>query len=118
VAVEAGADDRVPVVAVDQVAGAVSATKHLLSLGHRTVWHVSGQPNFIESRPRSRLRRHPRGVVLPAASDHGPSGLNEMRTRSPAAAAQDHRDRRIAATPLQTFQLDHGDGGRSRYFRE
>ncbi|HTP23642.1 MAG TPA: LacI family DNA-binding transcriptional regulator [Solirubrobacteraceae bacterium] len=52
VAVEAGPDDGVPVVAVDQVAGAVSATRHLLSLGHETVWHISGPPNFIESRQR------------------------------------------------------------------
>jgi DNA-binding LacI/PurR family transcriptional regulator len=52
VAVEAGPDDGVAVVAVDQIAGAVSATKHLLSLGHETVWHISGPPNFIESRQR------------------------------------------------------------------
>ena len=32
--------------------GAVSATAHLLDLGHETVWHISGPPNFIESRQR------------------------------------------------------------------
>jgi DNA-binding LacI/PurR family transcriptional regulator len=52
VAVEAGPEDGVPVVAVDQVAGAVSATEHLLTLGHETVWHVTGPPNFIEARQR------------------------------------------------------------------
>ena len=34
VAVEAGPDEAVPVVAVDQVAGAAAATRHLLELGH------------------------------------------------------------------------------------
>ena len=42
VAVEAGPDEAVPVVAVDQVAGAAAATRHLLELGHRTVWHLAG----------------------------------------------------------------------------
>ena len=52
VAVEAGPEEGVPVVAVDQVGGAVSATQHLLDLGHETVWHISGPPNFIESQKR------------------------------------------------------------------
>ncbi len=52
VAVEAGPDGAVPVVAVDQVAGAVAATQHLLDHGHETVWHVSGPPDFLESRER------------------------------------------------------------------
>src|ERR1044072_3354134 len=34
---EAGPDDPVPLVAVDQVEGAKLATSHLLELGHRTV---------------------------------------------------------------------------------
>jgi DNA-binding LacI/PurR family transcriptional regulator len=52
VAVEAGPADVVPVVAVDQYAGAVSATQHLLDLGHRNVWHISGPPDWLESRER------------------------------------------------------------------
>jgi DNA-binding LacI/PurR family transcriptional regulator len=52
VAVEAGPDHGVPVVAVDQAAGAASATRHLLDLGHETVWHVAGPPDFLESRQR------------------------------------------------------------------
>jgi DNA-binding LacI/PurR family transcriptional regulator len=54
VAVEAGPDDDdvVPVVAVDQVAGAASATQHLLDLGHANVWHISGPADFLESRQR------------------------------------------------------------------
>jgi DNA-binding LacI/PurR family transcriptional regulator len=52
VAVEAGPEQGVAVVAVDQIGGAVAATEHLLALGHQTVWHISGPPNFIESRQR------------------------------------------------------------------
>ncbi len=52
VAVEAGPDHGVPVVAVDQVGGAASATRHLLDLGHETVWHIAGPPDFLEARQR------------------------------------------------------------------
>jgi len=54
VAVEAGPDDSVPVVAVDQHAGAVAATRHLLDLGHRTVWHVAGPADWPEAAERVR----------------------------------------------------------------
>jgi len=54
VAVEAGPDDSVPVVAVDQYAGAVAATRHLLDLGHRTVWHVAGPADWPEAIERVR----------------------------------------------------------------
>jgi DNA-binding LacI/PurR family transcriptional regulator len=52
VAVEAGPEDVIPVVAVDQFAGAVSATQHLLDLGHGNVWHISGPADWLESRER------------------------------------------------------------------
>jgi DNA-binding LacI/PurR family transcriptional regulator len=52
VAAEAGPEHGAAVVAVDQVAGAVSATRHLLDLGHRTVWHISGPLDFVEARQR------------------------------------------------------------------
>jgi DNA-binding LacI/PurR family transcriptional regulator len=52
VAVEAGPAESVPVVAVDQFAGAASATQHLLDLGHRTVWHIAGPPDFLEAQQR------------------------------------------------------------------
>ncbi len=52
VAVEAGPSDAVPVVEVDQFAGATAATKHLLELGHETVWHVAGPPDFLEAQQR------------------------------------------------------------------
>jgi DNA-binding LacI/PurR family transcriptional regulator len=51
-AVEAGPEESVPVVAVDQVSGAVMATSHLLDLGHENVWHIAGPSNFLESGQR------------------------------------------------------------------
>lgn len=52
VAVEAGPDHAVPVVTIDQFAGAADATRHLLDLGHETVWHIAGPGDFLESRDR------------------------------------------------------------------
>lgn len=42
----------VPRVAVDQYAGAVKATEHLLSLGHATVWHVAGPADWASAQAR------------------------------------------------------------------
>ena len=52
VAVEAGPDRGVSVVAIDQHAGAVAATRHLLDLGHSTVFHIAGPPDWQEARLR------------------------------------------------------------------
>jgi len=52
VAVEAGPDETVPVVAVDQFGGAAAATRHLLDLGHRTAWHVAGPSDWLEAEQR------------------------------------------------------------------
>jgi DNA-binding LacI/PurR family transcriptional regulator len=52
VAVEAGPDDSIPVATVDQVAGAAAATRHLLDLGHRTVWHLAGPADWKEAEER------------------------------------------------------------------
>ena len=52
VAVEAGPEDSVPLVAVDQIVGARAATQHLLDLGHRTVWHISGPSDWLEAQDR------------------------------------------------------------------
>jgi DNA-binding LacI/PurR family transcriptional regulator len=77
VAVEAGPEHGVPVVAVDQVAGAASATGHLLELGHQTVWHISGPPSFIEAGQRldgwrATLEAAGAGVPEPLAGDWSP----------------------------------------------
>jgi DNA-binding LacI/PurR family transcriptional regulator len=52
VAVEAGPKQSVPVVAVDQFGGAASATRLLLDLGHRTVWHIAGPRDWLEAQQR------------------------------------------------------------------
>jgi DNA-binding LacI/PurR family transcriptional regulator len=52
VAVEAGPEDLVPVSAVDQFSGAAQATRHLLELGHRTVHHIAGPPDWLEAQRR------------------------------------------------------------------
>src|SRR6266436_1407086 len=52
VAVEAGPDDSFPVVAVDQLAGAAAATRHLLDLGHRNIWHIAGPEGWLEAEQR------------------------------------------------------------------
>ncbi|MBN1961496.1 MAG: LacI family DNA-binding transcriptional regulator [Deltaproteobacteria bacterium] len=52
VAVEAGPNDSVPVVAVDQFGGAFIATRYLLELGHHTVWHISGPSDWLEAEQR------------------------------------------------------------------
>jgi DNA-binding LacI/PurR family transcriptional regulator len=52
VAVEAGYGSDIPVVSVDQFAGAKQATDHLLALGHQTVWHVAGPADWPEAQER------------------------------------------------------------------
>ncbi len=52
VAVEAGPEEGVPVVTVDQFAGAALATQHLLDLGHKTVWHIAGPADWLEAQQR------------------------------------------------------------------
>jgi DNA-binding LacI/PurR family transcriptional regulator len=52
VAVEAGPKRSVPVVAVDQFGGAASATRLLLDLGHRAVWHIAGPRDWLEAQQR------------------------------------------------------------------
>ena len=53
VAVEDTADAAVPVVHVDEVAGARAATGLLLDLGHRTVAHIAGPRDWSSTRNRS-----------------------------------------------------------------
>ncbi len=52
VAVAAGPNASIPVAAVDQRAGAAAATRHLLNLGHKTVWHLAGPVDWTEAEER------------------------------------------------------------------
>ncbi|MGW7535847.1 LacI family DNA-binding transcriptional regulator [Amycolatopsis sp. NPDC054798] len=68
VAVGGGEDAAVPVVSVDQYDGARRATEHLLGLGHRTVWHIAGPSDWLESLERERGWRdalEARGAEVP-----------------------------------------------------
>ncbi|TQS40869.1 LacI family DNA-binding transcriptional regulator [Cryptosporangium phraense] len=53
VAVEGG-EGPMPTVAVDQYLGAVRATRHLLSLGHRRIAHIAGPDDWHEAEERER----------------------------------------------------------------
>ena len=52
VAVQAGPSASIPVATVDQMAGAAAATRHLLQLGHKTVWHLAGPIDWKEAEER------------------------------------------------------------------
>ncbi|MEU5867523.1 MULTISPECIES: LacI family DNA-binding transcriptional regulator [unclassified Nonomuraea] len=71
VAVDAGDDIPVPVAKVDQQAGARRVTRHLLSLGHETVWHVAGPADWLDANGRIEGWRG----VLEAAGRQAPDVL-------------------------------------------
>src|SRR5215469_10924214 len=52
VAVGCGAAVPLPSVKIDNVAGAMLATRHLLGLGHQTVHHIGGPGNWHDARDR------------------------------------------------------------------
>lgn len=52
VAFEPGAGHGASSVAIDEVQGARMATRHLLDLGHKTVWHVSGPDGWLATDAR------------------------------------------------------------------
>jgi DNA-binding LacI/PurR family transcriptional regulator len=52
VAVGSGDYGALPSVAIDNHAGAMRATRHLLDLGHRTVYHISGPDTWLDARER------------------------------------------------------------------
>lgn len=51
---EPGVDNGTTTVAVDEVLGARLATRHLLELGHESVWHVSGPEGWLGTDARIR----------------------------------------------------------------
>ena len=51
---EPGVLDSATSISLDEVLGARLATRHLLELGHETVWHVSGPRNWLGAEARIR----------------------------------------------------------------
>ncbi len=50
--VEGAPDASVPIVGIDQAASAARATQYLMDLGHESVWHIAGPPDWYPSRQR------------------------------------------------------------------
>ncbi|QBI18351.1 LacI family DNA-binding transcriptional regulator [Egibacter rhizosphaerae] len=92
VVVEGGAGGGSPVAAVDQYAGGTRVTQHLLSLGHETVWHISGPEDWLEAQGRRRawqdtLVAADREVPPPLVGDWGArSGYEHGRALAAARA--------------------------------
>jgi DNA-binding LacI/PurR family transcriptional regulator len=57
VVIDSSAHYDYPVVDTDQAQGAESATRHLLDLGHRTVWHIAGPPQSYAAGRRQKSWR-------------------------------------------------------------
>lgn len=86
VAVEGGRAPGVPVIGVDQSTGATKVVEHLLSLGHETVWHVTGPSDWLEAADRANawrktLKAAGRTVPDPIAGDWSPRSGYEAGKR-------------------------------------
>ncbi len=57
VVVDSDAGDRYTVVDTDQYGGTRAAVRHLLDLGHRTVWHLAGPDDSFAAQRRTDARR-------------------------------------------------------------
>ncbi|GAB3816900.1 LacI family DNA-binding transcriptional regulator [Micromonospora zhanjiangensis] len=105
----------VPLVTVDQVAGARAATQHLLDAGHRTVWHVSGPSDWFDSAGRIegwREALRTAGVEVPplmAADWSAASGYRcgQMLARMPEATAVFTANDHVALGVLRALH-EHG----------
>ncbi|RDI65377.1 LacI family transcriptional regulator [Nocardia pseudobrasiliensis] len=79
VVVEAGREVGLPSVAVDQFEGARLAVRHLLDLGHETVWHLAGPDGFGEARDR---REGWQRTLAAAGAPVPPPGVGDWSARS------------------------------------
>lgn len=91
VAVEAGALEVIPSAAVDHFAGGAAATHHLLELGHRTVSHITGPLDWVESQQRmagwrAALQSAARDIPVPLAGDWSPQSGYSLGCRLVADA--------------------------------
>lgn len=110
-------DDRIPAIGVDEVDGAGLAVRHLLSLGHATVWHLAGPPGWMAAQERAEgwqrsLRQAGANVASPVFGDWtAESGYElgrELASRSELTAV-------FAANDQMALGLLHAlhDAGRS-----
>ena len=86
VAVASGAQEVVSTVAIDHYAGAAAATRHLLELGHRTVFHIAGpadgqDPGQRLTGWRDTLVAAGAEIPLPVVGDWSPDGGYELGRR-------------------------------------
>ncbi|MFJ9210429.1 LacI family DNA-binding transcriptional regulator [Streptomyces sp. L-9-10] len=86
VVVDSDAGDRFPVVDTDQQQGARTAVRHLLDLGHGTVWHLAGpEESFAAGRREAAweaaLREDGREVPPPLRGDWTPESGYEAGLR-------------------------------------
>ncbi|GAB3897102.1 LacI family DNA-binding transcriptional regulator [Kibdelosporangium lantanae] len=79
VVIDSSARDDHPVVDTDQAAGAASATRHLLDLGHRTVHHIAGPPHSYAA---ERRRKSWRATLEQAARPVPPVLTGDWSARS------------------------------------
>ncbi|MFI5781499.1 LacI family DNA-binding transcriptional regulator [Nocardia sp. NPDC051570] len=79
VVVEAGREVGLPSVSVDQFEGARSAVRHLLELGHQTVWHLAGPDGFWEARDR---RESWQDTLAAAGAPVPPPAVGDWSARS------------------------------------
>ncbi len=132
VALEAEFRDQ-PVVSIDQQQGARLATRHLLDLGHHTVWHVEGPRDWREAvlradgwraalqrrrcrRARSAVRRLEPPFRLPRGPRAGRArrrdrGLRRQRPDGARVAARPRRARSPSARRRQRRRFRRHPGG-------
>ncbi|MCM6773281.1 LacI family DNA-binding transcriptional regulator [Nocardia sp. CDC159] len=79
VVVEAGPEVGLPSVSVDQLEGSRLAVRHLLDLGHETVWHLAGPDGFWEARDR---RAGWRRTLAAAGAPEPPVAVGDWSARS------------------------------------
>jgi len=108
-----GVTEEVPMVSIDQRAGAVAATRHLLDLGHGTVHHVAGPSTWLDAVGRAEGWRS----TLEAAGARVPAVVaGDWSARSGYEAGQ-----RLATEPDVTAVFcanDHMAQGLLRAFAE
>ena len=94
VVIDSSASYDYPIVDTDQAQGAAAATRHLLDLGHRTVWHIAGPP---QSYAAERRRKSWQATLADAGREVPPVLTGDWSARS----GYDH-GLRLAADPRVT----------------